>query len=459
MTSSIDSSQRDATSERDPSRGGLREVAVLAYPVILTQISITTMQLVDSAMVGSLGATPLAAVGLGGVWIWTFTCGLVGMTTAVQTFVSQYQGRGRDAECGAWSWQGLYAVLAPTALLSVVLYLGSDAFMRALEPSAELQPLAADYMSMRAPGAVGIAAAVALSSFFRGLGDTRTPLYATLVANVANAILDYGLVFGELGLPEWGVRGAGVATAAAEWIYFAALVVPFCSTAVRTRYRTEPVAPSAMAIRRLLATGLPIGGQWALEMTAFAAFLSLVARLGDAAMAASQAFIVLLSLSFMQAIGLSTAVSTLVGSYIGKGDLAAAEKSLRSGMQLATLLALGIALVFIGFPRELVSLFSSDPEVLRLGAALMWVGALYQVFDAFAIVADGALRGAGDTRWPFGVRCALAWLLFLPLGYVLGIVAGGGLVWAWFGGAVYVAVLAGVLVLRFRGGAWRTIEI
>jgi len=439
--------------------GGLREVTLLAYPVILTQISITTMQLVDSAMVGVLGATALAAVGLGGVWLWTMTCGLIGITTAVQTFVSQYHGRGHDPECGTWTWQGLYAVVPATLLFSFALYFGADAFMRWLGPSPELQPLAAEYMSMRALGAAGIGAAVALSSFFRGLGDTRTPLYATLIANATNAILDYGLIYGEFGLPEWGVGGAGAATAISEWVYLIALIPPFCTKSIRERYATHFVLPSKSAIRRLLVTGIPIGGQWALEMTSFAAFLTLVARLGDAAMAASQAFIVLLSISFMQAIGLSTAVSTLVGNYIGSGDLDAAERSLRSGMRLAALLAAGIAVIFLCFPGELMSLFSSDPNVLSLGISLMGVGALYQVFDAFAIVADGALRGAGDTRWPFVVRFLLSWFLFLPLGYALGILAGGGLAWAWFGGVVYVALLAGLLVYRFRSGAWRAIEI
>lgn len=440
-------------------RGGLSEVALLAYPVILTQLSITTMQLVDSAMVGALGATALAAVGLGGVWLWTLTCGLVGTTTAVQTFVSQHQGRGHDAACGAWSWQGLYAVVPMTVVFSAALYFGSDAFMRWLAPSPELQPLAAEYMSMRALGVVGIGAAVALSSFFRGLGDTRTPLYATLLANVINAVLDYGLIFGKLGMPEWGVGGAGIATAISEWVYLVALIPAFFASSVRERYRTRFVGPSLSAIRRLLVTGLPIGGQWALEMTSFAAFLTLVARLGDAAMAASQAFIILLSLSFMQAIGLSTAVSTLVGNYIGAGDLSAAERSLRSGLKLATLLAAGIAIVFVAFPESLVAIFSEDADVLRLGASLMWVGALYQVFDAFAIVSDGALRGAGDTRWPFVVRFLLSWFLFLPLGYTFGILMGGGLAWAWFGGVVYVAVLAAMLMYRFRSGAWKTIEI
>ena len=439
--------------------GGTAEVARLAYPVVLTQVSITAMQLVDSAMVGTLGATELAAVGLGGIWLWTALCGLVGTTSAVQTFVSQCHGAGSERDCGAWSWHGLYAIVPPTAVLSLALWFGSAPLLAWIGPSPELQPLATDYMQMRSLGAVGLAGAVCLSSFFRGYGDTRTPLHATLLANSVNAVLDYGLIFGAFGLPAWGVAGAGAATATAEWVYLLALWLPFRGRRTRARFATARVAPSWQAARRLLSTGLPIGGQWALEMTSFAAFTALVARMSDASMAASQAFIVMLSLSFMQAVGLAIAVSTLVGRYVGAADPAAAKRSYHSGMRIGALLAGGIALLFVAAPERLMGLFSSDPEVLRLGVPLLMVGALYQVFDAFAIIADGALRGAGDTRWPFMVRCALAWGLFLPLAWVLGVALEGGLTWAWAGGVVYVALLAGALVWRFRSGAWKAIRI
>jgi len=444
---------------RGDNAGNLREVALLAYPVILTQVSITAMQLVDSAMVGRVGATELAAVGLGGTWQWAMFCGLVGTTTAVQTFVSQRFGAGDERACGAWSWHGLYAVFPPALLATLLVFFGARTLLSVLAPSPELQPLAADYMEMRALGALGLCGAVALSSFFRGLGDTKTPLYATLAANGVNVVLDYGLIFGELGLPQWGVSGAGAATAVAEWVYLLWLWVPFRSRRVSRRHHTEPIAPSWSAIKRLLGVGLPIGGQWALEMGSFAAFMTLVARISDAAMAATQVFVVLLSISFMQAIGLATAVSTLVGNYIGAQNPHAARESFRSGMRLGALLAMVIAVLFVVVPDWLVGMFSNAPEVLRLGGPLLVVGAAYQVFDCFAIIADGALRGAGDTRWPFAVRCALAWGLFLPLGWGLGIALGGGLTWAWSGGVVYIAVLALILVRRFYSDAWREIQI
>ncbi len=439
--------------------GSVSEVGRMAYPVILTQLSMTTMGVVDSAMVGQLGASELAAVGLGGIWLWTFFCFFYGTAAGVQTFVSQQHGGGRPSECGAWTWQGLYALLPATAAAAFLLFLGAETLLAWLGPSQQVQPLATQYMSVRAIGVLGLCAATVVAAFFRGVGDTRTPLYATLVANGLNVVLDYGLIFGRLGLPRWGVVGAGSATAISEWVYAAVIFFAFMRPAVRGAYRTQWVAPSLSALRRLLRTGAPIGGQWLLEMLSFAVFLTLVARMGDASMAASQAFIALLSLSFMQASGLGIGVATLVGRYIGAGDPGSAERSFRSALKLTLLLSGGIALLFITLPGPLMRIFSDDPDVLRLGGPLLLVGAVFQFFDAFGIVTDGALRGAGDTRWPFLVRFAMAWGLFLPLAWLFGIPLGGGLTGAWLGGTIYVCVLTVYLLWRFRSGAWREIRI
>jgi MATE family multidrug resistance protein len=176
-------------------------------------------------------------------------------------------------------------------------------------------------------------------------------------------------------------------------------------------------------------------------------------------MAASQAFIALLSLSFMQAIGLGIAVSTLVGRYIGSGDPALAERSFHSGLKLSAILAGLIALLFTSVPEMLIRIFTDDPEVIALGRPLLIVGALFQLTDAFGVVADGALRGAGDTRWPFLARLALAWGVFVPLAYYVGVVLDGGLTWAWSAAAFHVALLSATLVWRFQHGAWREIRI
>jgi MATE family multidrug resistance protein len=442
-----------------PAPGGLREVSVLAYPVILTQLSMTTMGVVDSAMVGRLGATELAAVGFGGVWMWTTFCAFVGASTGVQTFVAQHHGAGELKQCGAWTWQGAWLLVPLCAVAAALLITFIDPLLAFLAPSPALQPLAASYMSVRAIGSVGLCLATIFAAFFRGIGDTRTPLYVTLLANGVNVVLDYGLIFGRFGLPEWGIAGAATATAVAEWMQAGVLMAFLLRAGVRERFSTSPVRPDATAQRRLLRLGLPIGGQWVLEMASFALFLTMVARMGDASMAASQAFIALLSMSFMQAVGIGIAVSTLVGQYIGARDLASAARSFASAQKLTAVLSGTIALLFVLVPDRLIGIFTSDPDVLALGRPLLLVGAVFQLFDAFGIVTDGALRGAGDTRVPFLVRFCLAWGLFVPLAWWLGIHLEGGLTAAWVGGALYVLVLTSYLLARFRSGAWQRIQI
>jgi len=181
--------------------------------------------------------------------------------------------------------------------------------------------------------------------------------------------------------------------------------------------------------------------------------------MGDAPMAASQAFISLLSISFMQAQGLGIAVSTLVGQYIGARDLRAAEQSFKSGIRLSLILGGAVGLLLISIPDQLLGLYSDDPRVLELGRPLLFVGAIFQIFDALAIISDGGLRGAGDTRWPMVVRFLFAWFVFLPAAWLLGMYFDGGLTWAWVGGVLYIAGLTAALFLRFRSGRWKQIEI
>ncbi|MCP5065495.1 MAG: MATE family efflux transporter, partial [bacterium] len=444
----------------DNGRGGLREVGWLAYPVILSQISSTVMGVVDSAMVGRLGATELGAVGFAGIWCWTLFSLFFGTATGVQTFVSQDHGAGNEGRCGQWAWQTLWLVVPAAVVAAGILMVVQEEALRLLGPSAELQIAASDYLRPRLIGAIGMTFAFVWISFFRGIGDTRTPMIAAIVANVLNVGLDYALIFGEFGFPAWGVTGAGVATAIGEWsyalfVFVAALGWP----RIRSAFGTNPVKPQPAALRRLLHTGLPIGGQWVMDMLTFAVFTTFVARMGDTSMAASQAFVALLSMSFMQASGISVAASTLVGRYVGAGNLDAATRSFWTSQVFAGLLSVGIAALFLAAPEAMMRIFTDDPAVIALGVPLVRLGAFFQLMDAAAIVSSGALRGAGDTRWPFVAQSLLGWGLQVPLAWLLGVARGGGLHAAWIACTIYIAILSLVLFWRFRSGRWREIDI
>ncbi len=439
-------------------RGGIREVAILAYPVVLSHLSSSAMQVADSAMVGRLGAAELGGVGFGGIWLWTALTLFIGTATGVQTFVAQADGAGRPQECGRWAWQGLWALVPITAIGIGMFALAYPTMVSWVSPSAELSRHASVYVQWRAFGCVGMAVQMVLSSYFRGLGDTKTPMWVAVGATVLNVALDYALIFGHFGLPAWGVKGAGVATALAESAAGLALLGFFLAHPLAFGGQ-RPLAPDRGLILRFLRTSLPIGGQWCIEMGAFAIFSGVVARMGDAPMAASQAMIAMLSLSFMQAIGISVASATLVGRYVGAGDLVAAARSHRSAVLLGLVLCALVATLLATGPTLLIRLFSTDPEVIRIGRQLLLVGAVFQIFDALQIISAGSLRGGGDTRWPFVVQSLLAWGFSLPAAWVGAVWFEGGAVGAWIGVSFYVAVLAAAMLRRFERGVWKEIRI
>lgn len=439
--------------------GGLRELLGLALPIVLTNLSATLMMTVDAAMVGRLGATELGAVGYGGIWYWTALSLFTGTTSGVQTFVAQAYGAGDSRACGAWAWQGFYAVV-PLAVVGMALFAwGFGPLLQLLAPAPALQPLATDYVHARVFGIAGFGTAWVLAGFFRGVGDTRTPLYAMVAANLVNLVFNYGLIFGRLGMPMWGVYGAGCATAIAEWVYAGILCAVFWRRTIAASYDTGWRQPDGTAIRRFLRTSAPIGGQWTLDMLAFAGFSTLIARMGAAEMAASQALLNLMHLSFMQVVGISIAVSTMVGRYVGARDLEAAERSHDIGVRVGLLWSVAVGLLFLALPDLCLRIYTNDATVLGLGGPLLAIGAVFQVCDALGVLSGGALRGAGDTRWPFAVQTALAWALFLPVSYVAAFVLDGGLTGAWLGSLVYIAVLGVALRWRFRSGVWKIVRI
>lgn len=452
-------SPQPKTTLRSPTRGGPAELIRLAYPIVLTQLSMSAMQIVDTAMVGRLGPTELGAVGFGGIWLWTALTLFVGTTQGVQTFVSQDYGAGRERAAGAWFWQGIYVVLPATTLAIGIFALSMPAFMELLAPPPEIRPLTTVYVQARVWGSpLGVMFALG-AAFFRGVGDTRTPLYITLIAVALNAVLDFGLIFGRLGLPELGVAGAGYATAVANATAAILMAGALMRREVRRAYSTGWIRPNVDHMVRFLRTSAPVGAQWLLGMSSFAVFSTLVAHMGSTSIAASQALIAVLSISIMLASGLSIASATLVGQYIGARNLVAAERAHRSAILIGFGVSLGLAALFIGAPGFLIRLFTEDSELLEAGASLMLVGAVLQIFDTQVNISSGSLRGAGDTRWPLMATTSLAWMVYLPLAYLLGVTLEGGLLGAWTGCAVNSCLAAMTLLARFRRGTWQTITI
>jgi len=460
MSSLAVPARSDSSTQLDltPQKGTISEVAKLAYPIVLQTLAECIMHVVDTAMIGKLGTTALGAVGFSGTWIWTLLVPFAGIASGVQTFVSRHAGAEEQHKCGPWVWQALWLTLPAITLWSALIALFLPNLFEAIV-ATELLDEAMAYGWARLPGSPALMFEFALYAFFRGIGDSRTPLLAAVAGVTVNFIAAFVLIFGHAGFPQLGIAGAGLAQSLGSYVIAGVLLVAFQKRSVRERYATAPRSPSREAITRFARTSLPIGGQWLLDMTTFALFTSLVARMGTTAMAASQAMLQLLSLSFMQAVAISTAAGTLIGQYLGAGDLEAASRSYRSSVVLALGLAGIVALLFLTAPETLLGLFAHDDAVLSMARPLLGLGAFFQIIDALGIVAAGSLHGAGDTRWPLILQATLAWFVRLPAVYFGAFVLGQGVLGAWGGELAYVMVLGGVLMRRFRTGEWQTVSI
>jgi putative MATE family efflux protein len=443
----------------DHRKGGYAEVWHVAYPAVLTMISQTVMSFTDAVMVGRLGAVELAGVGFAGTMVWGLYSFFNGMVNGVNTFVAQDYGAKRYRHIGTMTWQGFYIALASGAILFVLSQFSGDIF-RFVGPEESVQRIGSAYLGLRMRGGVFIIMWMCFSAFLRGLGDTRTPLKITLLANIINIAGDYVLIFGKFGFPRLETQGAAIATVFANGVGAALFFAVFIAHrnadlyGIRSEWRLR-----LAAIKRLARVGGPIGLQWLLDMGSFIVFSALIARMGIAELAGHEAALRLMHLSFMPVYGLSIASTTLVGQYIGAKEMPYAVKSGRSSLRMGFLYTLFIGLVFMIFPDKLVALINSDPDVVRLGTSIVRLAAIFQVSDGLGIVSNGCLRGAGDTRWAMFIGIGYAWFMFLPLAYIGGFILKGGAVGAWAGATLYITALGLTFFFRFRSSKWQSIKI
>lgn len=431
----------------DWSTGSVREVATLAWPIVVGMLSYTAMGVADTLFVGWLGKAELTAVGLATAAVWMVNALLTGSLQGVRIVASQRVGA-QDAEGAlASAWHGL-ALAVPAGVVIALLSLWSGPVFSLLGGSPEVQAMALQYFQIRALGAPLWYAFTALCCYFQGVGDTRTPMKMNLLANGANIALDVVLIFGVGPFGGFGVAGAAIATAIAQGMALVGAAAVFLRL-----HGARPVwrAGTSEALLRL---GLPIGVQHTLEISGFAVFTAILASIGEDAVAAHMIAMNIVSVSFLPGHGVGEAAGVMVGQAVGAGRRALAERATRS----ALLLNMGImglmAVAFIAAPTPLITLFQRDPEVVRITTTLLIAAAIFQIFDAITMTYAGALSGAGDTRYTMIVSILGAWLIMVPLTWLLGVHMGLGALGGWIAFIVELMVIAAANGWRWRSGAW-----
>jgi MATE family multidrug resistance protein len=431
-----------------PERIGLREVFVLAWPVMVSMLSRTAMTTADTLFVGRLGTGPLAAIGLAGVASFFGIAIGMGLLGGVNVAVAHRTGSGDHDGVRAFWWQSMWLALGMGVLVAATFWVGPWVFPVLGAESTATVELASSYFSIRVLGAPLAFGNFALTAWLQGRGDTRTPMVATVLANLLNIALDPLFIFGWGPVPAMGVAGAALTTNLALAVGLAVLV------AATWREAGARVWPRRDLLAEVGKLGGPLAAWFGLDVFGFALFVSVLARAGEAELAAHVVVVRIMSVSFLPGHAIGEASGVLVGQSLGGGRPTLARQSWRSAAVLGAGFMTAFAVVFLLFPEALLGVFDVEADVVEIGVRLMFIGALFQILDALAMTSLGSLKGAGDTRFTMALGVATGWLIKLPLGAGLALFAGMGAAGAWLGMTVEMAVLAAFGIWRIESGGW-----
>jgi multidrug resistance protein, MATE family len=427
----------------------LPPLARLGGPVVLAEIGWMVMGIVDTLMVGPLGAAALGGVGVASSVFFAIAVFGMGTLLGLDTVVAQAFGAGDRAACRRWLWQGLwlgFAISVPLAAALVFLTRHIDL----LGSHPAVGPIIGANLGILTLSLWPLLVYAAVRRYLTALGHVRPLMFALVTANLVNFFGNWTLIYGRLGAPALGPDGAAWATFAAR-VYMALVVVAAALLYDRREVGEHvlwrvPWRPSTEALKRLAALGLPAAGQICLEVGVFATASALASRLAPAALAAHQIVMNLAGLTFMIPLGVSAAAAVRVGHAIGAGQPVAAARAGWVAIGAVVVVMCGAALAFLLAPRTLLGLFTDDAAVVATGVSLLAVAAMFQVFDGLQVTATGALRGLGDTHTAMVWNLIGHWAIGLPFGWWLCFHGGWGVAGLWVGLSTGLIIVGLVLV-------------
>ncbi|NMC74150.1 MAG: MATE family efflux transporter [Geobacteraceae bacterium] len=447
-----------------PRRGGLKEMTALAVPMVISHGCETALIFTDRLFLSRLGPDSMNAAMAGGLSAFMMMTFFVGLTGYVTALAAQYLGAGRKEGCALVVSQAALISLLATPLILALRPL-AHLFFQLMDLPPEQVGLQRTYFDILLYGVILALLRNCLSCFFSGIGRTRVVMVSAMVAMLVNAAANYVLIFGKLGLPALGIRGAAWGTLTGSLCALLVLLAAYLARGNRREYR---VLSALRFDRRVMATllryGSPAGVEMFLNLLAFTTMILIFHGHGPVTATAVTIVFNWDLVSFVPLLGIQIGVVSLVGRYVGAGRPDTAENATRSGLKMACAYSLGILLLFVSLPGELVSVFEpghADAVFSRatpLATTMLRLAAFYVLADAVILVYSGALRGAGDTFWAMCASVALHWLLVPALFLFLRVLELPPQS-AWLVLIAFLLCFSGLFYLRYRSGKWKTLAV
>jgi MATE family multidrug resistance protein len=438
----------------------IRETFILAYPVIIGQLGFIMMGVVDSVMVGEIGAAPLAGASLGNSFFFLiFIIGL-GVAMSVTPLIAILVGAERFSECGIYFRQSLIVNMSLGLILMVIIVFCSDLFEFFNQPP-EVATQASSYAKIIALSILPAMLFHTYKQFIEGFSIMIPAMVIAITANIINAFANWVFIYGNLGMPALGLDGAGWATFSSR--VFMALIIAlyvmnkefFKKYDVNFHFRNV----NFKVIKKILQIGLPSGFQYFFEVGAFSFAVIMIGWLGTNPLAAHQIAINLASITFMSVLGISAAGGIRVGNEVGKKDISEVRRAGFTAIIMGASVMFICGIIFITFNKFLPTLYIDDAAVVKIASSLLIIAAIFQVSDGTQGVGIGVLRGLMDVKIPTLITFVAYWVIALPIGYVLGFIFDFGVQGVWVGLLLGLTASATMLTIRFNIKSKHLVEL
>ncbi len=438
------------------------------------------MGLVDTMMVGHLGASAIAAVGMASMVTWAAMSIGIAFRTGTQTVVSRRLGQKKYEECGIALRNMHFFVFLFGIPLTYIFYSNTTQIMWFFLKEETARQLCIEYSLYIYLSLYFIYASFVFQGFYTGVEKTKIHMKVVLASNVLNFYLNTGLIFGSnkidqflsvspfsfleflwvpFNFPELGVKGAAIGTLVATIWGFLHYSFYLFENQIKNTYKVFRTTIDMPMLKRQLIIAYPIAIQEFLVMLSLTIFYKIIAIIGILQLAATQIIFKIMHASFMPAIGIGQACATLVGKSLGEKNPDKAELSIKESLRGSLYIMGSVGLCFILFAEYIIPLFIKDENVIKLAVpGLRFIGCL-QIIDAYCFTLWFALTGAGDTKALALVDILNHWLIFIPLCYFLSVYCGYGYWGAWASFGVMLSGLAPFLYIRFKQGNWKKIEV